>query len=157
LRLQEAVQIRVTRTVEIAGMQRQQMRGVHKTGQAGIRVNVDCDHQIQAEDGKIRKVVLRQLLATKVRMHATQTAKATSGNTYALKIRQLNTPIVANHHVLNMAFAINQNSELSSCFVGELRQLAGKFGANNLVWRNTTRIEFLYTPYLVRLESQGIP
>jgi hypothetical protein len=89
-------------------------------------------------------------------MYTAQTSESSGGHTNALEVRQLNFPIVANHHVLNVTLAIDEHANLPSCFVRKLTQLSGKLRRDDFVWRYPARIEFFYTSQLVRLEAQSI-
>jgi hypothetical protein len=58
-------------------------------------------------------------LTTQVSMNTSQSTKSTRGDTYAFEVREFDAPIIANHHVLHMTFAVHQHSNLSTSFVGE--------------------------------------
>ncbi|HVQ36613.1 MAG TPA: hypothetical protein VMS31_03720 [Pyrinomonadaceae bacterium] len=82
-------------------------------------------------------------------MHETKTAEAIYGYTYALEIRQLNSPIIANYHKLHMAAAIYQGPNLSARLMRQFGQLPRKFRRHNLVRGDAPGIEFGYSAKLV--------
>jgi len=56
-------------------VQWQQVCGAYDAGQSGVGVDVDRGHQIETQQREVCQVILRQWLATQMRMHATQSAK----------------------------------------------------------------------------------
>jgi hypothetical protein len=98
-------------------MQRQQVRGAYESGQAGFGVHVNGRHEIESQEGEVCQVVLRERLAAQVRVHTAQAAKTSRSDADAFEIRQLDAPIIADHHVLHVTFPIDQRADLSACFV----------------------------------------
>ena len=84
-------------------------------------------------------------------VNATQPAEASGGNTNAFEIGQLDPPVIADHHILDAAFAIDQRANLPPGFVRKLGELPSNFWCNHLVGRNSSGIELLYPPQLIRL------
>jgi hypothetical protein len=81
------------------------------------------------------------------------TAKATkppSGHANAFEVWKFDAPVVADHDVLDVAFAIDQGADLSSGFVRKLGYLPSKFRRHNLVRRYASGIELFYPPQLIR-------
>jgi hypothetical protein len=89
-------------------------------------------------------------------MHATEPAKAIDGNANAFEVRQFNSPVVANHHVFNVAAPVNECADLSANLVREFRELACKLRRQNLVWIDPPGIKLFYTAKLIGLEAGGI-
>jgi hypothetical protein len=54
-----------------------------------------------------------------MRVHTTEAAKSSRSNTNAFEVRQLDTTVVPNHHVLNVTLAVNESADLPSCIVGK--------------------------------------
>jgi hypothetical protein len=50
-------------------------------------------------------------------MNAAQPTKPTGCNAHTFEVWQLNSPIVANHDVLHMTFAINEHANLPASLV----------------------------------------
>jgi hypothetical protein len=93
------------------------MRGAHHAGQSGPGVNVDGGHQIQPQQSQVCQVVLCQWLAAQVGVDTAQAAKSPGGNTHAFEVGKLNATDIADHHVLDVTFAIDERPNLSAYFV----------------------------------------
>jgi hypothetical protein len=102
---------------QIHRCQWQQVSSAYCARQSIVWVHVDRCHQIQAQQGEVGQVVLRQTFAAQVRMDTTQSAKAIDRDTNAFEDRQFNATVIANHHVLNVATAIDQRPNLPAGFV----------------------------------------
>ncbi|HEY8186626.1 MAG TPA: hypothetical protein VIF64_11175 [Pyrinomonadaceae bacterium] len=50
-------------------------------------------------------------------MHTAKTAEAIHGDTNAFEIREFDTPVITNHHVFNVATAIDKRTDLPAGFV----------------------------------------
>ena len=50
-------------------------------------------------------------------MNAAQAAKTSRGYADAFEVRKLNPADIADHHVLNVTFAVDQRADLSAYFV----------------------------------------
>jgi len=83
------------------------MRGIYQARQTIVWVNIYCSHQIKPKQGQVSEIILRQTFTTKMRMHKTETSKAIYSNTYAFKIRELDTPIITHDYILDMSAPIN--------------------------------------------------
>ncbi len=84
-------------------------------------------------------------------MNTAEPPETPAGHADALEVRQLDTAVIAYHDVFDMALPIYQDSNLSACLVRKLGYLPGKFGGQNLVRRDTPRVEFLYAAQLIGL------
>jgi hypothetical protein len=62
---------------------------------------------------------LRERLAAQVCVHTTKTAEPSRSDANAFEVRQLDATVVAHHHVLNVALAVDEGPDLPSCFVGQ--------------------------------------
>jgi hypothetical protein len=89
-------------------------------------------------------------------MDAAEPAEAAGSHTNTLEVRQFDAPVIANRNVFDMAFPIYQDTDLPTCFVRKLGDLPGKLGGQNLVGRDTPRVEFLYAAQLIGLKTQGV-
>lgn len=84
-----------------------------------------------------------------MRVHTTESAESSGSDADALKIRKLDTPVVAHHDVLNVALAINERANLSACFVRQLAELASKFRSDDLVWGYAPSVQLFDAPQLI--------
>ena len=82
-------------------------------------------------------------------MHAAQSAESSGGNADAFEIGQFDAPVVAHHHVLDMALAIDERSDLSACFVRQLAELASEFRCDDLVGRYASSVQLFDAPQLI--------
>jgi hypothetical protein len=90
-------------------------------------------------------------------MDKAQPAETVGGDAHAFQIRQFNTAVVAHHYVFNVTFAVDQRSNLTSRFVREFRQLAGKLRGDNLVRRNAPCVQLLNAAQLIGLQAGRVP
>ncbi len=84
-------------------------------------------------------------------MNTAEPAEAPGGHADALEVRQLDAPVIPYHDEFDMALPIDQDTNLPACLVRKLGYLPGKFGGQNLVRRDTPRVEFLYAAQLIGL------
>jgi len=84
-------------------------------------------------------------------MHTAEPSEAAGGHADTLEVRKLDAPVIANHDVFDMALPIYQDTNLPTCLVRKLGYLPGKFGGQNLIRRDTPRVEFLYAAQLIGL------
>jgi hypothetical protein len=84
-------------------------------------------------------------------MNTTKPAEAPGRNADTLEVRQLDAPVIAYHHVFDMALPIYQSTDLPAGLVRKLGYLPGKLGRQNSVRRDTPRVEFLYATQLIGL------
>lgn len=82
-------------------------------------------------------------------MHTTKTAKSSRSNADTFEIRQFDTPVVADHHILNVTLPVDKSADLSACFVGQFAQLASKLGRDDLVWRYAPSVQLFDAPQLI--------
>ena len=82
-------------------------------------------------------------------MNTTKPTKSSRSDANAFEIRQLDTAVVAHHHVLNVTLAVDECTDLSSCFVGEFAQLASKLRCNDLVGRYASSVQLFDAPQLI--------
>ena len=93
---------------------------------------------------------MSQLFAAQVSMNTAKATKPAAGYANAFEVWKFDAPVIANHYVLDVAFAINQGADLSSGFVRKLGELPSKFRRHNLVRRYSSGIELFYPPQLIR-------
>jgi len=132
------------------------MRRAYEPGKPVIRINVDCDHKIEAQQRQVSEVVLGQAFAPEMCVNATQTAKAINCDANAFEIGKFDASIVADHHIFNMAAAIDKRADLPPCFVGQFGELSREFRRQNLVGSDPPRVELFYAAKLIRLEARGV-
>ena len=82
-------------------------------------------------------------------MNATKTAKSSGRHANAFEVGQLDAPVVANHHVLDVSLAIDEGADLSACFVRQFAELASKFVCDDLVWRYAPSVQLFDAPQLI--------
>ena len=82
-------------------------------------------------------------------MNTTKPAKSSRSDAHTFEIRQLDTAIVANHHVLNVTLAVDECADLSACFVGQFAQLASKLRGDDLVGRYASSVQLFDAPQLI--------
>ena len=85
-------------------------------------------------------------------MHATQTAKSSRSDANAFEVRQLDAPVVAHHHVLNVTLAVDESADLPSCFVGQFAKLACKLRCDDLIGRYAPSVQLFDAPQLICFE-----
>ena len=142
--------------LEVDGRQRQQMRNVNESRQAVVLVHIDCYHQIEPQKRKVSQIVLRQSFAPEMSVHATQTAKAVDSRADAFKVGQFDAPVIANHHVFNVAAAIDERADLPACFVRQLGELTREFWRHYLMGSDPPRVKLFYAAKLVGLQARGV-
>lgn len=84
-------------------------------------------------------------------MNASKASEPPGVHTNTFEVWQLDTPVVAYHHIFDMTLTIDQDTNLSAGFMGQFGNLPGKFGRQNLVGRDPPCIEFLYPAQLIWL------
>ena len=84
-----------------------------------------------------------------MRMNTTEPAKSSRSHAYTFEIRQLDTAVVADHHVLNVSLAVDECADLSACFVGQFAQLASELRCDNLVGRYASSVQLFDAPQLI--------
>jgi len=89
-------------------------------------------------------------------VHTTKATKAIYGDTDPFEIRQLDAPIVADHHVLDVTGAIDKRADLSTNFMGKLGELASEFGCEYLVRGNPPGVKLFDAAKLIWLEARGV-
>ena len=132
------------------------MSGIDQTRQAIVGINVDRDHQIEPQQRQVSEVVLRQTFATQMCVHATKSAKTIDGDANAFEVGQFDAPVVADHHVFDVAAAIDQRADLSPGFVGQFGQLPRKFRRHDLVRSDSPGVELFDPAKLIWLEARGV-
>src|SRR5262249_23918649 len=90
-------------------------------------------------------------------MNAAQPTKSICGHAHAFEIRQLDPPVIADHHIFNVALAIYKRANLPARFMRQFRQLPSKLGGNNFSRRNSAGIQLLDPPQLIGLQPQRVP
>jgi hypothetical protein len=91
--------------------------GANEAWKTIIRVNIDRHHQIETQQRQVREVILSQTLTAQMSVDASQTAEAINGDTNTFEIGKFNPSIIANHHVFNMAAAIDKRANLPAGLV----------------------------------------
>ena len=89
-------------------------------------------------------------------MHATQAAKSSRSDANAFEVRQLDATIVAYHHVLNMALAVDEGSDLPSCFVGQFAKLPCKLRCDDLIGRYAPSVQLFNAPQLIWFQPESV-
>ena len=84
-----------------------------------------------------------------MRVNTTKPAKSSRSDAYTFEIRQLDTTIVADHHVLNVPLTVDECTDLSACFVGQFAKLASKFRGDDLVRRYASSVQLFDAPQLI--------
>ena len=82
-------------------------------------------------------------------MNTTKPTKSSRSDANAFEVRQLDTAVVADHHVLNVTLAIDECADLSACFVRQFAQLASKLRGDNLVGRYAPSVQLFNAPQLI--------
>ena len=129
------------------------MRGAYAARQPRALVNVHGDHQVETQEREVVQVVLRQLLAAKVRVHGAESSEAALADARALEVGPLDTARVAHDDVLYVTFAVDERAYLPPRLVRELGELPRELGRDYLLRRDAPRVELLDAPQLVRLQA----
>jgi phospholipase/carboxylesterase len=64
---------------------------------------------------------------------------------------------VAHHHLLDLALAVQQDADLAVRLDGQLREVPGQLGADDLVRRDPTAVRVAELLELAGLEAEGVP
>jgi hypothetical protein len=129
----------------------------HLAGQTRALVDVDGDHQVEAQQREVVQVVLRQLLAAQVRVDGAQAAEAPLADARALQVGPLDAARVADDDRLDVALAVDERADLPPRLVRKLGELARELGRDDLLRRDAARVELLDAPELVGLEPLRVP
>src|SRR5678815_5167698 len=92
----------------------------------------------------------------RVRVYTTKTAKPSRGHAYAFEVRQLETAVVADHHVLDVSLPIDKRTDLPACLVRQLAQLPCEFRRHDLVGRYTASVQLFNAPQLIRFQPLSV-
>jgi hypothetical protein len=118
-----------------------------------LRVDRDRGDEIEAQQGEVRKIVLREQFAVEVRVHEADTPKTRDARARSLDVRDLDRRRVADDDLVYVAAPIDENSDLPTDLVRDLGELARELLRNDAVRRDSAIVEFFETAYLVRLEA----
>ena len=116
LRLQKFIRQGFRFDFEFFGGRRQKMRRENLVRQTVFPVHLNRRHQIEAQQREVGQIVLRQFFPRKLRVNAAKSAKAFRRNTGASEIRHLDSLCRADHHILDLSFAIDENADLPAGF-----------------------------------------
>src|SRR5260370_22390718 len=123
------------------------------TRKTGPVVNIDGRNQVESQQREVGKMVPGEVFAAQVRVHASQAPKAIAGDAHALEIGHLDLSRIADNHIFNIAFAVDQRADLAIGFMRKLAQLPCEFRSDNLMGRNAALIQLLNAPQLIRLQT----
>ena len=82
-------------------------------------------------------------------MDAAQSAEPARSDAHAFEVGKLDAFVVADHHVLNVALAIDESAYLPARFVRELAQLSSEFIGHNLIGRYAPGVQLFDAPQLI--------
>jgi hypothetical protein len=74
-------------------------------------------------------------------VYTSKPAKSVGRYTRSPEIRHFDLLRIADHHVFDLSLSVYKYADLASGLVREVRHLAGKFGGDDLIWRNASRGE----------------
>ena len=131
------------------------MSGIDHSRQPVFTIDLNNRHQIEPEQSKVGEVVLCELFAEQMRMHAPKPAKAVLGHARTSKIRQLDLLCRADHYIFDLSLAIDKHADLAAGLVRDLGHLAGEFGRDDRIRRNAPRSQFLNASKLIMFETAG--
>ena len=89
-------------------------------------------------------------------MDTTQTAETIDGYAHAFEVRQLNAPVISNHHILDVSATIDQHADLSASFMRELGKLPREFRGDYLVRCDAPGVELFDPAQLIGLQTSRI-
>ena len=89
-------------------------------------------------------------------MNTTKPTKSSRSDANAFEIRQLDTAVVADHHVLDMSLAIDKRADLAACFMRQLAQLPCEFRCYDLVGRYTASVQLFNAPQLIWFQPLSV-
>ncbi len=89
-------------------------------------------------------------------VYATQAAKPSRSDANAFEVRQLDTAVVADHHVLDVSLTIDKRTDLAACLVRQLAQLPREFRCNDLVARYTASVQLFDAPQLIWFQPLSV-
>jgi hypothetical protein len=110
---------------------RDEMPDVH-LADTSRRIGRDRGHRVEAKQREVREVVSRELLATQVRVHEAQTAKASLAAAHATDVGQHDLRRISDKHVLDRAAPVDEDADLAVNFGGLRRELCGELGRHDL-------------------------
>ena len=85
---------------------RDQVCVIDGTGQT-IIANGETDHQVETQQGQIIEVVLGERLTFEMGVNTTQASQTTASHAVTTQVRDNNFAIIAQHHILYFATAID--------------------------------------------------
>jgi hypothetical protein len=132
------------------------MRGVDKSRQSCLFLDVDRSHQIQTQQGKVGQVILSQFFAAQMCVKAPQAPETFATGAHTFEIGELDTFRVADNDVFDLTFSVYERCDLAIQFVRQFGKLACKLLCNDLARWNSALVELFETPDLVRLQSMQI-
>jgi hypothetical protein len=91
-----------------------------------------------------------------MRVNAAQTAKPAFAGARAFKIGHFDLLRVADHHVFDVTFAVEQNPDLPVDLVRDFRKLSRQFRRNDLARSDAPRKELFNAAQLILFESVGV-
>jgi hypothetical protein len=91
-----------------------------------------------------------------MRVNAAQTAKSAFAGARSFEIGHFDLLRVADHHIFDVTFAVEQNADLPVDLVRNLRKLAREFGRNDLARSDATRKELFNAAQLILFKTVGV-
>ncbi len=119
-------------------------------------VDRDGGHGIQPQQRKVRQIVIRQTLVFQMGVDAAHAAQPSGKGAVLVQLGQENRLEVADHHIGNLAAAVDQQTNLALNFERQLRQVARQLRGDQKFGRDFAAVEILQTLEMVMLQPLGI-
>ena len=122
-------------------------------GREPVVADADRHHGVEQEQEQVGLVVPRQTFAAEVRVEAAQPAQTATTGAQATPVGELDRVGVAHHHVLDVAAAIDQDTDLPPDLPADLGQLPRELLRQQSIGGNAAPEEALELANLTGLEA----
>jgi hypothetical protein len=129
------------------GIRGQEGGVLDRPGQAVVQ-GADQDHRVELEEGQVGELVLGEALGAESREDQADPAEALGSGTPRAEVGQEDPGGVADHDLVDLALAVEEDPEPTTGLAGQLRQAAGEGRADELLPVHPAPIE--------RLEGLGV-
>jgi hypothetical protein len=114
----------------------------HQTREA-ILTDFDRRHRVETQKRQIGQVVAGQRLRRQVSVETPQSAEAPLGDTKPLQVGKHDLARVAHDNPLDLAFAVDEDADLTTDLTGDFGELTGEIVRYELTRREPPLVEFL--------------
>lgn len=129
------------------------MRGICPIGKA-VAVHTDGHNHIKPEEGQVCQVIFTQRLTLKMRMNQSESSQTPSrGGIISFEVGEEEGFCITDDDVGDSSPSVDQDTDLSSDFAGELGQITGEFMGDDAFGPNFSSVDVLQASDVVCLQS----